>query len=279
MVCALGVAIGCWAYRSLPEDWLTGRDVKFADHYSTRAGEIMPVVLPDGSDVKLNTRSRMEVAYGTQARGVWLDEGEAYFEVAHNPSRPFIVYAGKSAVQAVGTAFSVRLLDSGMDLTVTQGHVQVVSMQEPMVQKAVPDLKVLRQGTSLVPLSSGQQMKFGPELESVQRIEPREIERNLAWRHGILLFDANRLEDVVAEINRYTTMKIVIADAGIRDLRFGGYFRVADVPAILATMRRDFGLRIEETSGDVVYLSRQKSRHAGPEHEAGDIRTNRDKGF
>ena len=83
------------------------------------------------------------------------------------------------------------------------------------------------------------------------------MEKELSWREGMLIFDNDSLEEVVSQINRYTPVKIEIRDPGIRGLKFGGYFKVGDVPAILTTMNQDFGLRVDKINDRLVYLSRR----------------------
>jgi transmembrane sensor len=112
----------------------------------------------------------------------------------------------------------------------------------------------------LVPLAEGQRIILDERqdlLESVQRVAPDVIEKHLAWRDGMLMFDNDPLDTVIAEINRYTTVRIQITDSSIRDLRFGGYFRIGDVPLILATMEENYGLKVDRITDNLVYLSRK----------------------
>jgi len=207
--------------------------------------------------MQLDTRTRVSVAYSNSARVISLTEGDAYFSVAHDPRKPFLVYAGRYAVKAVGTAFSVRMQGRNLDLTVTEGRVQVASLEAPIVAVPVSDLTQLKNVTSLVPVAGGQKIAFKGEEETVERVEPAAVEKDLSWRDGMLIFDNDPLEDVVSRINRYTNIRIVISDASIRGLKFGGYFKVGDVPAILDTMNQSFGLRVEKVGERLVYVSRR----------------------
>jgi transmembrane sensor len=234
----------------------------FVAEYETAIGEIQAVALPDGSSVRLNTDSVMSVSYSKEARAVRLAEGEAYFVVAHDSDKPFVVVVGRFAVQAVGTAFSVHVIDEGVDLTVTDGRIEVTSLREPVSWTAALDLERIRDAASRVSLVAGQHVIFNErndQLELVQRIEPQEIEKKLSWRDGMLIFDNDSLEDVVSELNRYTPIKIVISDASIRNLRFGGYFRAGDIASIMATLQEGFGIRVEHINENLIYLSRQQN--------------------
>lgn len=248
----LAVALIVWLVLPQPEPHAT-QPVE----YATSIGEVRTVSLPDGTRVKLNTATRIAIAMDQQARLVSLREGEAWFQVAHDPERPFVVYANRLAVRAIGTAFSVRVEDQRVDLTVTEGRVEIASMQAALPETAELELERFDETASRVPLEAGQHIVFNDNIELVSRWATPEIERNLAWRDGMLIFDNDPLAEVVAEINRYGRQRIIISDSEIQDLRFGGYFRVGDISSILATFEEDFGIRVERISDELVYLSRR----------------------
>lgn len=232
----------------------------FTAEYATAVGEMRSVTLPDGSDIRMNTDSRMEVSYRDDTRIIRLSRGEAWFDVYHDPDRPFLVHAGRIMVRAVGTAFSVYVRDDKIDLTITDGRVEAVSLDEPVASLSDMDPDLSARALSRVPLAQGQHVVFDDEIELIQRVEPAEIEKRLAWRDGMLLFDDDPLEEVVNKINRYTPVKIVISDSDIREMRFGGYFRTSDVSSILATLEEGFGIRAERINPNLVYLSRRGNR-------------------
>jgi transmembrane sensor len=244
------------AWLALPAGW--HRQPRYSEHFATSIGEVRTVTLPDGSRVQLNTGTRIAATIDGRARLIRLDAGEAWFQVAHNPQVPFVVYAGHVVVQAVGTAFNVRLEDDGVDLTVTEGRVELASMAQPVPADGELQLHPIEDAVSRVPLEQGQLAVVNGGIELVRRLALPEIERTLSWRDGMLVFDNDRLEDVVAEINRYTPQKIVISDSELRDLRFGGYFRLDDVSSIMATFEADFGIRVARINDNVVYLSRRR---------------------
>jgi transmembrane sensor len=95
------------------------RQPEYSERFATSIGEVRTVVLPDGTRVQLNTGTRIAAMINGRARLIRLDAGEAWFQVARDPQVPFVVYAGRVAVQALGTAFSVRLEGKGVDLTVS----------------------------------------------------------------------------------------------------------------------------------------------------------------
>jgi len=240
--------------------WLSGAPgtANVAQEYTASIGQVRHVALRDGSSIQLDTRSNVTVAFDDSFRIVHLNEGEAFFSVSHDSKKPFIVYAGKYAVKAVGTAFSVRIQGNNhLDLTVTDGRVQVASLKAPIADGHIDDLTRMKDVTSLVRVTAGQKLTLNDEEETVQRVELARMEKELSWRDGMLIFDNDPLEEVVSQINRYTEVRIVISDPSIRQLKFGGYFKIGDVPAILATMNQNFGLRVEKVGDGVIYLSRR----------------------
>ena len=237
---------------------------RFIAEYASAVGEVKLVTLPDGSDVRLNTRSKIAVFYVEESRIVRLKEGEAFFDVVHDPEKPFVVYAGKYAVKVVGTSFSVQLLTGSVELNVTDGRVEVVALPDKARENMAPDLDNMEQATSVIPIVKGQRAILKDEqdeLELVQKVEDEQMEKTLSWRNGLLIFDDDPLLNVVEEINRYSPVRIVIADETISDTRIGGYFRVNDVPAILDTIEKGFGLHVERVDDELIYLMRQPVDH------------------
>lgn len=231
--------------------------------YTTVIGETRSITLPDSSMVRMNTASEIEVHYTEGTRIIKLSKGEAWFDVYHDPDRPFIVYAGRLAVQAVGTAFSVYVKEGKVDLTVTSGRIEVTTFKEDVSTKSLLGPEVLDTAVYRVPVVAGQNMVLDDSIEDVndkielvQKMEPGQIEKRLSWRDGILMFDNDTLEEVIAEINRYSTIKIVISDPEIRDMRFGGYFQASDVTTILATLEQNYGIAVKQLNPDVINLYR-----------------------
>jgi transmembrane sensor len=221
--------------------------------YSTRIGEQKPVTLADGSKVLLNTDSRIQVDYGAQQREVHLLQGEAYFEVAHNAERPFLVYAGTNIVRAVGTAFTVYLKKQDVEVVVTEGAVEVSAAANGGVGSAARNL--IEPTTKLADIKAGQRAAFNQEVESIHSVMPLEIKRKLSWREGVLSFSGEPLEQVVAEVSRYTPATIVISDPAIGNIRIGGYFKVGETEALLEALETSFGVRVNRVSDKLVYLA------------------------
>ncbi|WP_293876887.1 MULTISPECIES: FecR domain-containing protein [unclassified Sphingomonas] len=181
-------------------------------HLVTALGEVRRVPLSDGSVVAINTASSLHVAMEAAQRRIVLDRGEAWFQVAHDRSRPFVVAVGAIEVEAVGTAFSVRRRDDGIDLLVTQGVVEVRR------GGAGPALRV-RAGEKMVVPTAG--------VPAPPVAMPAAVERDLAWRKGELALEGQTLGDAANEINRYNRIQIAV-DPAVASAPLIGYFRTDD---------------------------------------------------
>jgi transmembrane sensor len=175
---------------------------------STQIGERALLVLADGSKVTLNTDSAVRADYTGRERRLTLVRGEAFFDVAKDPARPFIVTAGSRQVIAVGTAFNVRLQDQQVRVTLVEGTVRIV----PTVKQRAP----------VVTLEAGSALVTGPD--GIDRVESLDTARATSWRSGKLVFQGDRLADVVAEMNRYSRERLEIADPALEDRKVSGVF-------------------------------------------------------
>lgn len=169
--------------------------------YVTGAGERRTVVLADGVKVLMSSRSALDVSYSNGVRKVTLARGQAYFDVVHDPARPFEVAAGDGVVRDIGTAFSVRRKGDGASVVVARGEVEV----DPAAPGARPATLTGNQATAYG--------AAGPT--TVRAVDAAEA---LSWVKGSLVLENRSLADSVAEINRYYGGRIVVTDpaAGAR---------------------------------------------------------------
>ena len=240
----IAVAIG--TMRMMPGEQLD-EAVPAPVTYVTAIGELQSVTLPDGTDVHINTSSRLQVDFSEGERSILLHRGEAFFYVVAS-ERPFVVTAGQGRVTALGTAFAVRIAeDEVVDVDVTEGTVEITAGTGTTGSGTTAEL------VSRI-ASAGQTVRIGETIELVRTVEPELLERELAWRDGMLVFDGDSLDHVIAEVSRYSPMEIVIADAALRDLKVGGYFRAGDTQVLLSTLSTGFGIDVERVRPDLVYL-------------------------
>lgn len=201
--------------------------------YGTTLGEIRRVPMGDGSVAAINTSSALEVSMQPRLRAVKLERGEAWFAVAKDAHRPFVVESGPVRVRAVGTAFSVRKREGGSDVLVTEGVVEVWTKDG-----ATPPRRVVAGQRVFANNDTG--VLIPPEADA-------DLAQRLAWRDGQIVLDGQTLTEAAAEFNRYNDRKIEIADARLADERFVGWFRTNDpegfAEAAAATFNGKVGLR------------------------------------
>ncbi len=214
------------------------------ERYGTRLGEIRRVPLRDGSTAAINTQSLVDVAMTPEVRAVTLARGEAWFNVAKNPRRPFVVKAGDVRVQAVGTAFSVRRLDMGVEVLVTEGVVETWTV-------AAPDqrIRVVAGAKALISADAG-------IVETAARAS--EIDRKLAWRAGEIDLAGESLAEAVAEFNRYNDRKLVIADRSLLQQSLYGVFRTDDPEGFAKAAGLSLGASVKASGVDTIEIGAQK---------------------
>lgn len=185
-----------------------------ARRYDTALGEIRRVPMSDGSVAAINTDSKLEITMRPRLRAVKLERGEAWFAVAKDPERPFVVESGPVRVRAVGTAFSVRKREGGSDILVTEGVVEVWTRDgEGAPRRVAAGQRLFAKNDGGAPASPMADADLG---------------RKLAWRDGQIVLDGQTLAEAAAEFNRYNDRKIVVADPRLADQRFVGWFRTND---------------------------------------------------
>lgn len=218
-------------------------------------GEKKTVALSDGSVVQINTDTEIEVVYTSDERGLRLLKGEAHFDVAKNPRRPFRVYAGQGMIEAVGTAFLVELTDEATEVTVTEGQVKLARFKS---EAAAPDAAVAAEIEDTVAMvKAGRNAVLGDDHVVVEDIPETEIQKRLSWRRGVLLFDGDTLESAVREFERYTQSDIVIADESIRSTRIVGYFSAGDTDKFLQALESSFDVVASRSDDGAIFLHRR----------------------
>jgi len=215
--------------------------------YTTAVGERSTLTLSDGSSIVLDTRSRLDVSYRPEQRRVRLVSGQAWFKVAKDPSRPFIVDAGDRRITALGTAFDVRLgtQDQSVQITLIEGKVSVEALQSLLLRwvRSRPPPSVLLPGDSLVVADAKPVLTREIDLSKVGR-----------WREGQIVFDDDTLETAVEEVNRYSPTHIVLADASLAPLRISGVFKAGHSESFIETVTGHYPIKVAERADGRVVL-------------------------
>jgi transmembrane sensor len=213
--------------------------------YETPVGGLASVPMSDGSKVTLNTDSEIRVVLSETERLIELEHGEAFFEVAKDPHRPFVVRAGEKRVVAVGTRFSVRRDGEIVRVVVVDGKVRVENIQ-PERKGVVPPATLLTAGA--IARASDTQL-------DVQARTPSEAEEHLSWRAGMLMFRNRTLAEAAEELNRYNIRKLVIRDAAVARLRIEGNFRATNVSDFVELLEKGYPVRVDSTRADEVIIT------------------------
>jgi transmembrane sensor len=207
--------------------------------FTTGLGERETITLADGSKIELNTESALRLA-ANDPRKVWLDKGEAFFQVHHDAKHPFVVTVGDHRITDLGTKFSIRRDSGQMRVAVVEGQVSVASVAghtEPVLLKA-GDVGLAKKETM-----------------SLSKKAVVELEDESAWQKGLFMFHHTTLADAASQYNRYNRAKIVIADAAAAKLTINGALPTNDVDAFVRLTQKFFDLRVERRQGQIV-LSR-----------------------
>ena len=211
-----------------------------AGRYHTEMGEIRRVALEDGSTAAINTDSSIAVAYSDRLREVRIDKGEAWFQVKHDRTRPFLVEAGQVRVRAVGTAFSVRKRANGVEVVVTEG---VVAAWKP---ENVADPVSASAGTRLF-------IPYAPK-STFEKSVDHSVERPLAWRNGEIEITALPLQDAGSEFNRYNRRQIVVANGAVARERVDGIFRTDDPEGFANAVRNLLDVPVDLSNPDKIVI-------------------------
>lgn len=227
-LCGIGIAGGAlWALR-------------FANsvEYQTDIAETKVIHLDDGSAVELGSYSSLSVDYTDGKRRLILNRGQAFFTVASDMSRPFIVEAGDATVQALGTQFDVKLNSHGIMVTVVEHSVLVNS-----------------QSTGELTLEEGWQIDTAKL--PTHGVKAVDVEETQAWRRGRIIFANVPLRDVLEELERYTRGKIVLIDASIGDIPVTAVFYANRAEDALKTIEATLPIRVLSTAGLFSFVYRK----------------------
>ncbi|HEY2685823.1 MAG TPA: FecR domain-containing protein [Steroidobacteraceae bacterium] len=214
----------------------------------TAVGENRSISLADGSTVKLGGHSRLSFSLQPKLRDIVLEEGEAFFAVAKDPSRPFQVHAGNATVTAVGTEFDVHRSDDKVTVSVIEGKVMVQPMA-PLVP--VPWLAAVKPVGEAAPLVAGERTTVNRNgVESTPAVI--NAQATLDWQDGRLAFEGESLRYVVQDVNRYTGKPIVIADEGTAALKVTGTIMSNNVMGWVLSLKSAFGISAEVRADRII---------------------------
>jgi len=235
LLCVIG--LGFWLFMSSYNPGALGnRDVA-----ATGVNEISEYELPDGSKVMVNAVSTLRLDFTKDRRQVFLDRGEAFFNVRHNAKRPFYVTVGPRTIVVTGTQFNVKSTPDGsaVQVAVVEGNVEVNG--ETKTQQAV---------VTNIALSAGDFVRFPEGQPAVRgKIPPSSI---AAWRSRRLHFDRATLDEVLMEVNLYSEKKLTLGDPRLGDVSISGYFKAGDTKSFLFSLQELYRISADDHGDELV---------------------------
>jgi transmembrane sensor len=205
--------------------------------FKTDVGQQATVTLPDGSQVTLNTDTVVRTHADRERRLVYLDRGQAFFRVAKDRRHPFVVTAAGRTVTALGTAFDVRVDRGALKVVLVEGKVRVESAKPAPIEDAAPHDPAAPEAETpmATDMSAGSQL-VAPD-DADWRLTRTDVDRETSWLHRQIVFDDEALGDIVMEMNRYSTRKMVIADQALARERLSGIYTVGDLHAFSEALK------------------------------------------
>jgi transmembrane sensor len=212
--------------------------------YATDIGERQLAVLDDGSRVSLDAVTQVKVQMKDAGRQVELLEGRAKFDVAKDPLRPFTVAAGDKLVVAVGTSFSVELIDGEVRVILYEGQVEVRDrFDTAQSAAAAPRRYMLKPGSELVgTIGAG----------ALAQISRPDLTQSLSWEQGLINFDREPLASAVERMNRYSARPIRLGDPSLAAIPIDGMFKAGDLDAFVEGVTALHPVRRKIVDGAIV---------------------------
>ncbi len=211
--------------------------------YVTAIGEHKAVTFKDGTRVELNTDTHLRISRKDSERKIWLDKGEAYFEVEHDAAHPLIVIVDGRTVTDLGTKFVVRQDAGRLNVTVVEGLVEVAAQNDNPQSLLKP----------------GDILTATPQAQSVAHKSLRSILAGLNWKQGKLFLEDATLAEAANEFNRYNSRKLVISDPKLASLTVTGTFQARNLEAFAKVTKELFGAKSEITNDQIILSSKSYS--------------------
>lgn len=229
----LALAVTLWLVPTL--SWLE------TERYSTDIGEQRSVTLADGSQVQLNVHSSLIAKLDESTREIRLGDGEALFQVAKDPSRPFRVHTPQATIEAKGTQFNVHVLEGKTIVTLLEGRVEVWQAG----------------GSAATALTPGQQVAV--DGRAVTALMPRSVDvaSAVAWTQRRLIFEDAPLAEVIAEFNRYSRQPFAIEDPALRNVRITASFNSDNIETFASSLAAAGDLRVSRGPDGVWLIERR----------------------
>ena len=236
--------------------WRLGGNASFeTSAFKTERATHRDISLPDGSRVRLGAESRLFVNFTSQTRYLVLEGGEAFFDVAKDKERPFLVQAGEVTIRAVVTEFNVRRVMNKTIVAVTEGVVEVRQSLRPDDRR--PRQTPSRSASKAIRVAAGEQVSIDTAA-AVIAVKPVDSEAVIGWQAGRLEFVDEPLRMVIGTVNRYSHREIVITDESISELRFSGTVSREHIDEWLSALPEVFPVDVRRVGNETVLISQRR---------------------
>ena len=236
-----------------------GSDVLAEKSYRTEPGEQRRLRLADGSTVMLNTRSKLRVRFDGDERRLFLDYGQAWFQVSKDAQRPFRVFVGEDEVRALGTAFDVRREGERATVTLEEGKVAIFRQagDHPLGLKPGGSTSKLVAGpvAPAVILSPGDEARLVPA--AAPAVAAVDLAHVQAWRTERVILESTPLGEAIEEFNRYGGPQLVLGDSDLAAMPVSGVFHTDRPKAFAEAIASSFPVKARPGDGGQIVLTRR----------------------
>lgn len=227
--------------------------IAIAPQHETQIAEIRAFDLEDGTVVTLGAKSQIDTVFTDQSRQVTLLAGEAFFDVAKDPMRPFYVSVDNTLIRVVGTKFDVKRAAGDVHVSVLEGIVDVIKADEIPARLSITvppsrDAKRLTAGQRIIASVA----PVLPEIETVETVTPG------SWREGRLVYEDASLREIVDDVNRYSERPIIVAGGEVGDIRFTLAFQSSEIDVWLDLLGQTQPVDVIETpQGEIILRAKR----------------------
>ncbi|VUD42407.1 hypothetical protein TDB9533_00685 [Thalassocella blandensis] len=264
VICAIGFITVNNTFTSSPQN-----GELFSALLHTEVGKQHIEYLPDNSILHMNTDTVVRIEFGRDFRLIKLQKGEVLVDVAHNAQRPLVVVAGKQAVKAVGTAFNVRVVDEDqIKVVITDGQVVVGQLNTSSDDITEQVKQTFQQSDQKTSLSEGDMAILQGRERHLKRLNKKEMDMEVAWKSGHIIFSGEPLEFVVQEISRYTSVQFEFADASLKTRKVAGIFQTGDLKGFINALEENLDIQATRISDRLFSLdtkSRKSKKNSKPQ--------------
>ena len=225
--------------------------------YQTNIGEQSNFLLADGSNVTLNTHSKIIVNFSKEHRNIHLLYGEAQFDVAKDKTRPFTVNTGSKSFTALGTIFNIQKNNElDMELIVSEGKVLVSDHHDRNTLTTLIENESQKHDSKMIVTDGEKSIIENKTQQKTVKLSHTQAEQELSWQQGMLIFKGETLRQALSEVSRYTKVQFEIANDEVSNTKIAGYFKAGDINSLLESLALNFNIKYKFNATNSIQLSK-----------------------